>query len=65
MSIISAKICNIFKGCYVWAGHLMSVFSPFLPYILCSSKAGARAAVLPASGYETASVRGIKVNEHG
>jgi len=43
----------------------MSVFSPFLPYILCSSKAGARAAVLPASGYETASVRGIKVNEHG
>lgn len=65
MSIMSAKICNIFKGYYFQAGHQMSVSSPFPPYVLCSSKAGDRAAVFPAVGHETESAKGIRVSKHG
>lgn len=61
MSIISAKILKIFKGSYFWAGDHLSVSFPFLPYILCWGKAGARGAVFPAIGYETESVRGVTV----
>lgn len=59
MSIMSAKILNIFKGFYFWACDHSSVSFPFLPYILCRSKAGARAAVFPAIKQKVLEVLGL------